>query len=146
MRVIADIPSDGASGELVMGAARAIELVVGINLLIMKRLRVPSLYTTDVVYRLEPPGPEEIANCLQVLGKAPRVNNIPGPWGDCDDLVAYRVAELRFRGEKAVPRIVWRKDTHLYHAQVRRGDGSIEDPSMHMRRTEQERKDHANRR
>ena len=137
MRVVIDIPSEDPEA-LVERAWGLVEAVVLINLSIMRRIQVPPLYSAGVPYRQEPRGPEEFANCLQVLGLAPRLRR-PGKWADCDDAVAYRVAELRMRGEPAEARIVWRK--HLpqsKHAQVRRADGTIEDPCMILRRNEQE--------
>lgn len=53
-------------------------------------------------------------------------------YGDCAPLAAYRAAELRIRGEPATIKIYWREPrdgTLEYHAQVRRADGSVEDPS-----------------
>lgn len=137
MRVVIDIPSEDPVA-LVERAWGLVEGVVLINLSIMRRVRIPPLYTAGVPYMNEPDGPEEFANCLQVLGLAPRLAR-PGKWADCDDAVAYRVAELRMKGEPAQARIVWRKMArHSKHAQVRRGDGSIEDPCMILRRNQQE--------
>lgn len=137
MRIVIDIPSEDPVA-LVERARALVEGVVQINLTIMRRVRIPPLYTAGVPYRTEPVGPEEFANCLQVLGAAPRLAR-PGRWADCDDAVAYRVAELRMAGEDAQVRIVWRKlHSRSRHAQVRREDGSIEDPCLILRRNEQE--------
>jgi hypothetical protein len=138
MRFVTDVPLTGF--PLVEHALRQLEFVIGVNLTIMRAATIPPLYRTGVVYRPEPPGPEEIANVLQVLGTADRPNGRRGAWGDCDDLCAYRVAELRFFGEHALPRIVWPKGRTMYHAQVRRGDGSIEDPSLLLVAKEKERR------
>ena len=51
---------------------------------------------------------------------------------DCDNLAAYRSAELRLGGVEAVPYIVWRETPKgtTYHALVRWPDGTSEDPSL----------------
>lgn len=56
--------------------------------------------------------------------------------GDCDDLAAYRLAELWVAGEvRARARVRWQSDPSQeipwgFHALVMRADGSIEDPSL----------------
>jgi hypothetical protein len=51
---------------------------------------------------------------------------------DCEDLAAWRAAELRVRGENAsCTWVAYREPGKLvYHIRVRRGDGSLEDPSV----------------
>jgi hypothetical protein len=51
--------------------------------------------------------------------------------GDCEDLATWRAAELRLHGEPARV-IVYRSAPGVLHAVVRRGDGSIEDPSRRL--------------
>lgn len=52
---------------------------------------------------------------------------------NCEDLAAWRCAELQVRaGENAWPTFIWKirpNGGYLYHIQVKREDGSIEDPS-----------------
>ena len=48
--------------------------------------------------------------------------------GDCDDAAAWRAGELQAQGERAKV-IIYRTGAKAYHAVVKRGDGSIEDPS-----------------
>lgn len=89
----------------------------------------PPLFSTGIKFRMENGhgnGFEEF--CL--------------PWttykrgfGDCDDLVIYRIAELRAAGERAGCNTQWRGSE--LHVRVRRGDGSIEDPSLIMRKKNQ---------
>jgi hypothetical protein len=95
---------------------------------------LPTLYESGVVYMREPwQDFEEFADVLTVLRRG---------WGDCDDLVAWKVAELREDGFFATPRIYWRPKSSTMHAQLRhpprcmcpmcRGrfeKGKIEDPS-----------------
>jgi hypothetical protein len=89
--------------------------------------QTPSLYQSGVRYQEEPDdGIEEFASIPAMYARG---------WGDCDDLAPARVAELRMRGEKASIRVQWRSrpgGRKLYHVLVRRGDGSIEDPSAKL--------------
>lgn len=59
--------------------------------------------------------------------------------GDCECLACWRSAELVATGQDKRARPIWRKkprrnapDRWLYHIVVRRGDGSIEDPSKRL--------------
>lgn len=124
--------------------ARGILLgVVMANVFIMRRARaegrpLPRLYESGVRFEPEPNQGiwEDFADCLTVLSRN---------WGDCDDLVAYRCAELIETGEdpKARVKIYWRKQTkpdgtktNVYHAEVRRSNvsrfGPAEDPSRFL--------------
>ena len=91
---------------------------------------IPSLYESGVRYDREPWAGlfEEFADITTVLDRG---------WGDCDDLCAWRVAELNEQGEPAHCRIYWRpknKETGqlMLHVQVRRGvchaDGTLLKP------------------
>lgn len=83
----------------------------------------PKLYESGVRYIREPLGTEYFQNIPSVMKTG---------GADCEDLASWRVAELIMQGEMAVPAVkVTVKDDgfRLYHIQVRRGDGSIEDPS-----------------
>ena len=51
--------------------------------------------------------------------------------GDCEDLAAWRAAELRIAGEPARV-VVTRSAPGVLHAVVRRADGTIEDPSRRL--------------
>lgn len=106
--------------------------VVACNRVIIREAKdrgrpVPSIYNAGVRYEREPwSDHEEFADLLTVLRRG---------WGDCDDLCAWRVAELLEQGEKASCRIYWRprrNGERMMHCQVRRGDGSIEDPSRFL--------------
>lgn len=90
--------------------------------------RAPSLYSSGVRFRREPwagTGKEEIAGIPAVLRRK---------WGDCDDLVAWRVAELRIQGIDARPMIRWpkRNPNNKYHAMVRLPSGATDDPSARL--------------
>lgn len=52
-------------------------------------------------------------------------------WGDCDDLAPWYASELRAKGIDPKARaIVRRSGPERWHCLVRRGNGSIEDPSI----------------
>lgn len=78
---------------------------------------IPPLYRSGVRYERERGPSEEFADVLTVLKRG---------WGDCDDLVGWRVAELLEAGFAADVRIYCRdrepgKPDYSMHAQVRHG-------------------------
>lgn len=81
-------------------------------------LRVP-LYKSGVRYAREPLGAEVWQTGLETLQLG---------YGDCEDLCAWRCAELRVAGEDATPYV---KDVRpgLRHVLVRRANGKLECPS-----------------
>jgi hypothetical protein len=91
---------------------------------------MPLLYASGVVYRQDPFGSETWGDIPAILSATP-------PSGDCKDLVAWRLAELRLAGETGARPFLRRfTDTVQgrpileYHVQLLRGDGrTIEDPS-----------------
>lgn len=83
-------------------------------------VRVPTIYASGVRYRREAPRQERwqtVAELLRTLE------------GDCEDLAAWRAAELRADGELARVAVV-RTPRGSFHAVVRHQDGTIEDPSL----------------
>jgi hypothetical protein len=82
---------------------------------------LPPLYESGVVYRLEASHGEGLEDFA-----LPSTTYARG-WGDCDDLVLWRVAELRAGGERATVRADY-LDGEV-HVQVRRASGALEDPS-----------------
>jgi hypothetical protein len=82
----------------------------------------PEIYRAGVRYHREPQGYEQWLTIPCVLDQR---------WGDCEDLAAWRVAELRLRGIDAWPCFHWRKfkTALVYHIVVCRPDGVMEDPS-----------------
>jgi hypothetical protein len=84
----------------------------------------PSIYDCGAIYRREPRGAERWQSIAEMMQRRP-------PAGDCEDLAAWRVAELARAGEDARVRIV-RTSRGSYHAIVERGDGSTEDPSREL--------------
>jgi hypothetical protein len=74
-----------------------------------------------VRWRPEPPGGEYFDHAKLVMGRK---------WGDCDDLAPWHAASLRHSGEdKRAKAIVTKSGPKRWHAVVRRGDGTIDDPS-----------------
>lgn len=154
MRIVVNVDSAALrEPRAVALAARGVLLsVVALNMMLMRKARLngrplPKLYRSGVRFAPEPNQGkwEDFADCLTVLKNR---------WGDCDDLVAYRVAELRESGEdpKASIKVYWRQMRNrktrallfksdgtpmmVYHAQVRRGNlkskqglGVVEDPA-----------------
>lgn len=114
MRVALNVPADPA-------ALRAATMgLVALNRVIMRRRPLPPLYRSGVRYRIEGVGNENWNTADVVFRKG---------IGDCEDLAAWRVAELQLAGELgAMPHII-KTGFKRYHAQVRRADGRIEDPS-----------------
>jgi len=97
-------------------------------------VEMPPLYETGVVYRREPKGREWWESASDVLGV------ITDRSGDCEDLAAFRAAELRYYdGVDARVRVVPTRRGN-FHAVVELPDGSIEDPSRVLAYLERNRK------
>ncbi len=85
---------------------------------------VPSIYKSGVRYqsscwpRVECPW-KDIPRLLET------------GFGDCKDLVAWRLAELRFGNVIALPhlQVRERKQGTVFHVLIKHSDGSLEDPS-----------------
>jgi hypothetical protein len=90
----------------------------------LRERRFPSLYKSGVRYEGEPYGQED--------WQVPSVTLRKGV-GDCEDLAAWRAAELvvsgEDRGARAVVKLV---RPGLVHCLVLRGNGQIEDPSAKL--------------
>lgn len=106
----------------------ALAATVVVNLHQMAQRALPPLYASGVRYQRErclvasvPETCERFLTAEQLLRE--RV-------GDCDDLAAYRCAELIHTGEDRRARAIAVKPGSGYHAIVLRGDGSIDDPSV----------------
>jgi hypothetical protein len=100
---------------------------------------IPPLLASGVYYKEDPPGEENWKDCYAVLRDG---------HGDCDRLIAWRVAELRVAGIAAEPVIKWQRipremmiaighpasmvpadGIDMVHCMVRFPDGRIEDTS-----------------
>lgn len=93
-------------------------------------VELPTIYESGAVYRREPVGSERWQSIAEIVQRSPRA-------GDCEDLAAWRAAELRHAGEDASVRIV-RTSRGSFHAIVLRGDGSVEDPSRILHDAEED--------
>lgn len=83
--------------------------------------RYPSLYRSGVRYQREPRGQED----WQTVSRTFRLK-----YGDCEDLAAWRAAELVVTGEDTGARaVIKRVRPGLIHCLVQRGSGAMEDPS-----------------
>lgn|GEM_PF-930198 len=138
MRILLDTSLIRDPRAVALLARGALQLMIDVNVQMMRAHgpRVfPPLYKSGIKFGPEPwQGKfEEFAPAIKVLARG---------WGDCDDLVLYRVAELivfgdRLSGsppEQASPRIYGRDPgarggRMMMHAQVRRENGLVEDPS-----------------
>lgn len=83
---------------------------------------LPPLYQSGVRFETAPghgTGKEWFASPLATYTKGK---------GDCDQLVIWRIAELRLHGEHATCRTIWIGGS--IHVQVRRTNGAVEDPSV----------------
>ena len=80
------------------------------------------LYKSGVRYQREAKGQEEWATVPLVLRRQ---------YGDCEDLAAWRAAELQLRGTdaRAIALERPRRKGRLYHVVVQHPDGRLEDPS-----------------
>lgn len=123
MRVVFTLP--GISPRLLAALMNA--LIVADVEFLQARPKTPWLYKSGVRYKLEPPNTgEDFAAIPCVLARG---------WADCAPLVAWRVAELRVRKRE---RAWWRWQRYatplgpLYHIQVVRKGGRIEDPSKRL--------------
>lgn len=77
----------------------------------------------QVKWKPEPPGDEHFDLATTVIQRG---------WGDCDDLAPAWAGQLRASGTDPQARaFVRRSGPTRWHALVRRGDGTIEDPSRH---------------
>jgi len=97
-------------------------------------IELPPLYTTGIVYRREPKGREWWESAADALGVVAERS------GDCEDLAAFRAAELRYYEDVDARVKVIRNRRGNYHAIVELPDGSLEDPSRVLVEIERARK------
>lgn len=103
----------------------ALEGLTGVDEVLMRRdPSIPPLYSSGARWQVKEGDPSELRwrYPADVVGEG---------WGDCQDLSAYRAAELRVSGEDPGARVrVYPTGENRYHAVVERGTGLIEDPSV----------------
>ena len=107
-----------------------LEALVAVNVLELRRAGpgLPTLYNAGIRYKREERDPRTGKRLEEWLTAAEVYQRRSG---DCEDLAALRVAELRLRGVKAR---IWLRhvSAHLWHVLVRLPDGSFEDPSARL--------------
>lgn len=116
MRATIDIPRT-ATARFVEGALEGLSRVAEEE---VAAGGLPPLYRSGVRYRRER-GTEDWLTPRQVAAVGA---------GDCEDLAAWRVGELRATGTDPDARVIVRQTgPRTLHALVARGDGRLEDPS-----------------
>lgn len=120
MRIVVSIPEVLKDNPRVtaMVARGFLRGVIACNRLLIRARLVPPLYESGVRYQPEPWAGrfEEFADALTCYQRG---------WADCDDLSAWRCAEIQEAGGMAWPKIYWRDFTkdgesfRMYHGEVR---------------------------
>lgn len=122
MRIVLDIPIDEGGPTAVKELLDTLIRIWGRR---MRRHPLPPLYSSVVRFRPDPrAGIEE-------RWRSP-VETFEEGFGDCDQLVLYRGAELFAAGENATAQCLAQRGPigTKMHVLVRRGDGRLEDPSI----------------
>lgn len=102
---------------------RMVENLAEWNMAILHRYHVPPLYRSGVKYRLEKAS-ERYRDIIRVWGSG---------YGDCEDLVAWRLAELWNSGQPASPIVtVTVTNPDVSHVAIDLGNGRVEDPSLYL--------------
>jgi len=117
------IPVTITVGESPAQVRAAVLGLAAISLAQMAERHVPPLYGGRVRYMREPVGRERWQTAYETYQRGA---------GDCEDLAAYRVAELHRAGERKATIIVKVVGPNLMHIMVRRANGAIEDPSARL--------------
>jgi hypothetical protein len=135
--VFAGFPALDHGEKMAVMVALSEPLILANRILLRNDPRLPSLYASGVVYQAEhidPPTCEAAERaCFFTDDWLDLVRAIQRGSADCEDLVCWRVAELREREHEAGAAPLVRHyeagGTSYFHFLVRRADGSIEDPS-----------------
>lgn len=113
-----------------IGLEAALEALVALNRVYLRsHPTAPMLYESGVRYLRDVDNRDQRKPRAELWYTVPDVLRSGG--ADCKCLAAYRVAELRETGEEARC-LVKRVTAHLWHIQVTRGDGTMEDPSAEL--------------
>jgi hypothetical protein len=100
----------------------ALHALTMVNRVQIRAGKVPPIYESGVRYSRESPGQEQWQTAEQVFRRGS---------GDCEDLAAWRAAELQEAGE-LMARPIIRRSRVGWHALVRRASGENEDPSRKL--------------
>ena len=124
MRILVCLAQSG--DRLSLSFQRVLNAAIACAAEAMRGNPLPPLYKSHVRYQREPwagQGVEEFADPWTVYERG---------WGDCDDLIIYRGAELIVNGYPCHARVVHNTDNDKYHTQLRRdfGPPCVEDPSL----------------
>jgi hypothetical protein len=76
---------------------------------------IPPVYASGVRYQEDPAGREDWRDCLQVMQRGV---------GDCDQLVSWRLGELRVAGHPCEPAIKWQHIPKEVATKIRKADGT----------------------
>lgn len=118
MKVHLSLPASAAT------ISAALEGLVALNYVLLGRMRAaPKLYRSRVRYVPEPRGTEKWQNAVQLLKSRK---------GDCEDLAAYRAAELRLFYGIPARAVAYRSGKRKFHAVVLYPSGELEDPSKRL--------------
>lgn len=98
----------------------------------LRAFRIPPLYRSGVRYQRDhcTIGARGIRGACEPFRSPLEV--LRTKRGDCDDLAAWRAAELIIRGDKRARARAVRSPGVGWHVVVRHGDGRIEDPSRRL--------------
>lgn len=126
MRIRLAVPDELDDQDRKAALDAALESVTRTNTGMIRTGKVPPaakmIKAGKVVWKPEPPGDEHFDLPGTIIGRG---------WGDCDDLAPWHAASLRAAGIDPKARAFVKKSgPRRWHALVRRGDGSIEDPSL----------------
>jgi hypothetical protein len=134
--VSAALDFDGSHVRVSMPFDGAKSLGVGLdaltawNIEALQEKPLPPIYQAGVRYQREPMCRSDGRERLCEEWLTAHESHARG-WGDCDDLGPWLAADLRIAGDKQAQAIA-RPSPAGWHIVVRRGDGSIEDPSAKL--------------
>jgi len=125
MQIALTVPNFASDADKARAFRAALEANARANEALATAGRLPDLVRAikagAVRWAKEPPGHERFDIATTVAGRG---------WGDCDDLAPWWAAQLRHTGQDRLARPdVIRTGDRTWHAIVRRGDGSVDDPS-----------------
>jgi hypothetical protein len=108
---------------LVRVNAACVAGLASVDFELLSLVTLPTLYASGVRYRKDRPGRERWKDAIALLRTG---------FGDCKDLVAWRIAELWRDGEQAdiVSELERLPGELVFHVSIRRANGRIEDPSI----------------
>lgn len=120
MRINVAVPEPHVSAPVLDAA---LEATTRLNESMLRSGDLPpfNVRNPQAIWKPEPPGQEHFDHGRIVLGRG---------WGDCDDLAPWLAATRRAQGDRGAHAFVRKSGAKRWHALVRRGDGTVEDPSL----------------